>query len=67
MVRHYFISYIVSKVGGPTIGQAIITVSKSSLTQICEKIKKSNGFEKMPIITFIRELDDEEFNMLNGE
>lgn len=67
MARHYFISYTVPQVLGYSVGHALITVEKSSLTEICEKIKESNGFENSPIITFFRELDKDEYNMLNGE
>lgn len=67
MARHYFISYTIPKTNGYAIGHTLITVEDASLAKICEKIRESNGFENPPIITFIRELDKEEFDMLDGE
>lgn len=66
MTKHYFVSYLSFDNGVSKRGHALIKVTNQSLLEITKVIEKENGADKI-IITCLKDLREDEFNMLMGE
>ena len=66
MTKHYFVSYISFDNGTTTVGHALITATNQSLSEIAESIAKENNTESITI-TCLKDLSEEELNMLSGK
>lgn len=66
MRKHYFISYIHSD--GPTItyGNCVVGCVDTDLTGLVQKIKDVNNFKNRPVILCLKDLSEEEYEMLKG-
>jgi hypothetical protein len=58
--KKYHISYFGN---GNIFGHVQMTVKKFILSEVTERIKKDNGFEKLVILSFQRLEDEEETEM----
>ena len=66
MTKRYFISYIHANIGSTTYGHCMMTVSDTDLTGIAREIQKINNFKTLPTILCLKDLSEEEYEMLRG-
>ncbi len=67
MTKYYFIAYIGTKDQYvPISGNGLYKAKDASLAQIAEAIKEKNNLETV-IITSMKDLTEEEYNMLKGD
>ena len=65
MTKHYFVSYLSSDNGTTKRGHALVTVTNQSLSEIAKIIAKGSNTDNITIIC-LKDLSEEEFNMLKG-
>ena len=66
MTKHYFVSYLSFDNGTTKRGHALIMVTNQSLSEITETIAKENNTKNVTI-TCLKDLSEDEFNMLGGK
>ena len=66
MTKYYFISYICCNGNVTTYGHCMMTVSDTDLTGIAREIQKINNFKTLPTILCLKDLSEEEYEMLRG-
>lgn len=67
MIKHYFISYIACNGNVTTYGHCMMTVNNLDLTGIVRKLKEINNFNSLPTILCLKDLSEEEYEMLKGD
>ncbi len=66
MTKHYFISYIHSDGATITYGNCVVGRVDTDLTGLLQKIKDVNNFKNRPVILCLKDLSEEEYEMLKG-
>ena len=66
MTKHYFVSYIHLDGATTTYGNCVVGRVDTDLTGLLQKIKDVNNFKNRPVILCLKDLSQEEYEMLRG-
>ncbi len=67
MIKYYFISYIACNGNVTTYGHCLMSVNNTDLTGISQELQEINNFDTLPTILCLKDLSEEEYEMLKGD